>query len=55
LAGLLGTGMTPWDAAISAVFAHGLAGDLAAASVGQRSLLAGHLLDHLPEALGFLE
>lgn len=38
------------DAAILGVFAHGRAGDLAAAVMGQEALIASDLLDWLPEA-----
>jgi NAD(P)H-hydrate epimerase len=40
-----------WTAATAAAYVHGLAGDRAAARVGQASLLAGDLLDALPEAI----
>jgi NAD(P)H-hydrate epimerase len=55
LAGLLGSGMTTWDACRLAVFAHGRAGDLAREKVGQRALRAGHLIEFLPGAMAFLE
>jgi hydroxyethylthiazole kinase-like uncharacterized protein yjeF len=51
IAGLIASGMAIWDAARLAVFAHGRAGDLAAAEVGERSLSATHVLRHLPHAL----
>jgi hydroxyethylthiazole kinase-like uncharacterized protein yjeF len=52
---LLGQGYAPSTAACLAVYVHGLAGDLAAASLGQRSLLAGDLLTALPTAFQRLE
>jgi NAD(P)H-hydrate epimerase len=52
---LLGQGYTPATAACLAVYVHGLAGDLAAATWGQRSLLAGDLLATLPAAFQRLE
>lgn len=52
---LLGRGLPAWVAATSAVYVHGLAGDLAATRLGQEALLAGDLLDALPEALRSLE
>lgn len=55
LGGLLASGMTPWDAARCAVFAHGRAGDAAADDIGQRALRAGDLVERLPDALAFLE
>jgi hydroxyethylthiazole kinase-like uncharacterized protein yjeF len=39
------------DAAVSAVYAHGLAGDVAADRLGERSLVAGDLIKYLPPAL----
>ena len=40
----------PIDAARGAVYVHGLAGDLAAAELGQRALIAGDLIAFLPSA-----
>lgn len=50
LVALLGQGYAPWDAACLAVFAHGLAGDLAAERLGQMGLTARDLIDWLPAA-----
>jgi ADP-dependent NAD(P)H-hydrate dehydratase / NAD(P)H-hydrate epimerase len=47
---LLGQGYTPSMAARIAVCTHGLAGDLAAMALGERSLLAGDLVETLPRA-----
>jgi ADP-dependent NAD(P)H-hydrate dehydratase / NAD(P)H-hydrate epimerase len=47
---LLGQGYTPSVAARVAVHIHGLAGDLAAAVLGERSLIAGDLVETLPHA-----
>jgi ADP-dependent NAD(P)H-hydrate dehydratase / NAD(P)H-hydrate epimerase len=47
---LLGQGYTPSIAAQIAVHAHGLAGDLAAAATGERSLIAGDLVETLCHA-----
>jgi NAD(P)H-hydrate epimerase len=52
---LLGQGYSPTVAAQVAVYSHGLAGDLAAATVGERALIAGDLLAALPRAFGQLE
>jgi ADP-dependent NAD(P)H-hydrate dehydratase / NAD(P)H-hydrate epimerase len=41
----------PLGAALSAVYAHGLAGDVAADSLGEKSLVAGDLIRYLPPAL----
>jgi NAD(P)H-hydrate epimerase len=51
VAGLLGQGMPAWDAARLAAHVHGLAGDLAAAALGEVSLIASDLIDYLPAAL----
>jgi NAD(P)H-hydrate epimerase len=47
---LLGQGQTPSLAAQIAVYTHGLAGDLAAIRLGERSLMAGDLVEALPQA-----
>jgi ADP-dependent NAD(P)H-hydrate dehydratase / NAD(P)H-hydrate epimerase len=48
---LLARGADPWSAACAGVFLHGWAGDRAAASLGQESLLAMDLVEELPAAL----
>jgi len=48
---LLARGHAAWLAATAAVYLHGCAGDCAARRVGVESLLAGDLIDSLPEAL----
>jgi len=54
LSGILGALLcrfdSAFDAAVLAVHVHGLAGDLAARKIGQTSLIATDLLDHLGEA-----
>lgn len=52
IAGLLGQGCSPLDAAICGVYLHGLAGDIAAESLGGRALIAGDLLGTVGEAFG---
>jgi NAD(P)H-hydrate epimerase len=47
---LAGQGLAPPDAARLGVHLHGLAGDLAAAELGQVSLIASDLLHYLPRA-----
>ncbi len=47
---LLCQNLTPFDAARLGVHLHGLAGDLAAAELGQVSLIASDLIDYLPQA-----
>ena len=52
LVSLLGQGMEPGKAAAAAVYLHGLAGDLAAAELGERGMLPSDLVDRLPRAMG---
>ena len=47
--------LAPLDAARLAVHLHGLAGDLAAESVGQMAMIAGDLISFFPEAFYRLE
>jgi NAD(P)H-hydrate epimerase len=51
LGALLARGCDGWTAATAGVFAHGHAADRAAERLGEEALLAGDLLDALPEAL----
>jgi NAD(P)H-hydrate epimerase len=51
IAALLAEGCDPLEAAVAGVYLHGLAGDLAAADLGPRGLLAGDVLDRLPVAV----
>jgi hydroxyethylthiazole kinase-like uncharacterized protein yjeF len=56
IAGLVAAGLAPYDAARLGAHVHGLAGDLAAADVGQVSLIAGDILARLPGAIrGYAE
>ena len=55
LSALIAQGMTSFDAAVLGVYAHGLAGDLAARELGKVSLIASDLLDYLPDALRTVE
>ena len=50
IGGLWAQGMTGEQAALAGVFLHGRAGDLAAVRLGERSLLAGDVSDHIPDA-----
>ena len=47
---LLCQGLSPFDAARLGVHVHGLAGDLAAADLGEVSLIASDLIEYLPAA-----
>lgn len=49
LTGLLAQGYSPREAALIGVFAHGKAGDLAAKQTSMKGLIAGDLVDFLPQ------
>jgi NAD(P)H-hydrate epimerase len=51
IASLLGQGFAPFDAARLGVHLHGSAGDLAVARVGEVSLIASDIVDHIPAAI----
>jgi NAD(P)H-hydrate epimerase len=55
LTGLLGQGMEPFDAAMTAVYLHGIAGDIAAHDFTQEALIASDLIGALPDAFRFLQ
>ena len=50
LTGLLAQGYVSVDAAILGVFIHGLAGDIAAKKISMEAMIAGDIIDCLPEA-----
>ncbi|MFC1570354.1 NAD(P)H-hydrate dehydratase [Candidatus Omnitrophota bacterium] len=50
IASFVGQGVEAYSAAVSAVYLHGLAGDVAAERKGAFSMIASDLLDTLPEA-----
>lgn len=54
IASLLAQGVPPVESAIAGVYLHGLAGDLAAADLSEYSLMAGDLLEYIPDAINFL-
>jgi ADP-dependent NAD(P)H-hydrate dehydratase len=47
---LMGQGLSNFNATVLGVYVHGLAGDIAAAQLGQVSLIATDIIDFLPEA-----
>ena len=51
IAAFLGQQMLPFEAAVLAVYVHGLAGDIVAEEVGRLSLTATDLIEFLPDAL----
>lgn len=55
LTGLLAQGYPAREAALLGVYLHGLSGDMAAREKGQQGLLAGDLIDFLPNAIKTLE
>lgn len=51
IVGLLAQGLNVWAAARAGTYLHGLAGDLAAASLGSAGMTAGDLIERIPHAL----
>lgn len=51
IVGLLAQRLTPWNAACSGTYLHGLAGDLAAVQLGQAGMTAGDVIDRIPHAI----
>ena len=51
IAALIGQGLSNFDATVSGVYVHGLAGDIAAKKLGQISMIATDIIDALPDAL----
>ena len=50
IGGLLAQGLVPWDAARLGVYLHGLAGNIAAAMLTPRAMIAGDMVRFLPDA-----
>jgi len=55
IAGFLAQGMPPLEAAVAGAFVHGLAGDLAKESLGERGMIASDIQNHVPAALQTIE
>jgi hydroxyethylthiazole kinase-like uncharacterized protein yjeF len=55
IAGILAQGITPSTAAQSAVYLHGLAGDIAAAKKTEPAVIASDLIDGIPEAFRLIQ
>ena len=51
IAGLIAQAVDPSDAVLAAVYLHGMAGDQAARTKGEKALTAGDLLEYLPPVL----
>ncbi len=50
ITGLMAQGYPPYEAAVLAVYLHGLAGDFAAADLSQESMIAGDIISYLGKA-----
>jgi NAD(P)H-hydrate epimerase len=55
IGGFLAQGLMDIDAAVLGCYIHGYAGDLAAEMLGPRGMIAGDILEMVPEALARLE
>ncbi|MEW6570778.1 MAG: NAD(P)H-hydrate dehydratase [Nitrospirota bacterium] len=55
IAGFLGQNRHPLNASITAVFLHGMAGDIAAAQKGHHSLIASDIIENIPTAIKSLK
>ncbi len=55
IAGFLAQGLAPMWAAAIGVFMHGLAADLAAAELGEASMIAGDVIEAIPSAFAAIE
>jgi NAD(P)H-hydrate epimerase len=54
IAAMVAQGLAPADAARLGVYLHGWAGDLIAGERGERGMMAGDLIEHIPSALNHL-
>lgn len=54
IVGLRAQGLEPFDAAVTGVYLHGLAGELVRAGLGEAGMIASDLLPALPEAINML-
>lgn len=52
---LLAQGVSPLGSALCGAYIHGLCGDIAAAEYGERAMIAGDLIDFLPDAFRLVE
>ena len=51
IAGLMAQGLQVSEAGVLGAYLHGLAGDISAESTGMHGLIAGDVLDAIPEAI----
>ena len=54
IAALIGQKLSPFDAAVMGAYAHGLAGDIAKDSHGEMGMIAGDIVDSLPDTFAHL-
>lgn len=55
IAALMGQELAPFEAAVLGVYVHGMAGDIAAQTIGEVSLIATDIIEALPKAFMALE
>jgi len=55
IAGLIAQGLKPQDAAVAGVYFHGLAGDLCKEKRGERGIVAGDIMDVIPDIIANFE
>lgn len=55
ISGLIAQGMEPLTATKTGVYLHGLAGDLTAEEFGEMGMIAGDIIEKIPEAIRFLK
>lgn len=55
IAGLLAQGMDAEDAAVTGVYLHGVAGDMAASAYGERSMTASDIIEQFPKVFRVVE
>jgi NAD(P)H-hydrate epimerase len=55
IGGLLAQGMKPFEAAVAGVYIHGVAGDIAAAELGETGIIAGDIAQAVPLAINEIE
>jgi NAD(P)H-hydrate epimerase len=55
IAGFLGQGLSPLDAAMIGTYMHGLAGDISVCDKGMHSLIATDIIEKLPDAFAHMK
>lgn len=54
LVGLMAQGLSPWDAAMTSVYLHGLGGELVSHEIGAAGAVASDVVERLPKAMQYL-